>query len=166
MFETQQQHRQSRAGAVTVEFAITASLLFMLVMGAIEFSRANMLLHTTTVAATEAVREGIVSGASATEVEAVARQELAFAGIAESTVFVDPATITDDTTLVTVGVSVPVNAANGYLLPQFFLGKNVQKVVSMPREARRDENVSQAIATANADMAALLNTPPTEGGEE
>ncbi len=151
-----QSRRNDRGGAVTVEFALTAPLLFMLVMGSIEFSRANMLLHSTTVAASEAARKGIIPGATAADVESVARQELSYMGIAEAQVVVRPAVITDDTKLVTVGVRVPINAANGYMIPQFFLGKGLEKIMSMPREAKKDIDMDKAIGDAEKAMKAEL----------
>lgn len=142
----------NRTGAVTVEFAITAPILFLLVLGAIEFSRANMLMHSATVAATEAVRKAIIPGASSATVRATAEQELSYVGVSAADIFVEPAVITDDTTLVTVGVNVPMNAANGYVVPKFFVNKDIQKVVSLPREAKNDPQMTQEIAEANERM--------------
>ncbi len=124
----------------------------MVVMAGIEFSRANMLLHSTTIAAAEGARRGIIPGATADEIEAVARQELSYMGIAEAIVLVQPAIITKDTTLVTVGVHVPINAANGYIIPQFFLGKSLSKIMSLPREAKKDNDLDRAIRDAEMAM--------------
>jgi hypothetical protein len=148
--------KQSARGAVTVEFALTAPFLFMIVLGSIEISRANMLLHSTTVAATEAVRRGIIPGATAAEVEATARQELSYVGIAHADVLVSPAVISDDTTVVSVGISVPINATNGYLIPRFFLGKSLEKVVSLPREAKRDADTTKSLKEAEKAMREAL----------
>ena len=65
-----------RRGATTVELALTLPILFLLVFGAIEFSRAHMLQHTTEIAATEAARQAIVPGATAEECRNTCLQEL------------------------------------------------------------------------------------------
>ena len=129
-------NRSQRRGAVVVEFALTAPLLFLLVFAGIEFSRANMLIHTATIAATEAARRGIVAGATADECYQAAQAELVAVGVNDASVLVQPAQITDDTQLVTVGVRVPLGASNGYVTPQFFLGRDVVRVVSITREAQ------------------------------
>lgn len=135
----------ARRGITTVEFAFTAPILFLLVFGAIEFTRANQLLHTAGIAATEGARTGIIAGATADDVEQAIATELALVGITNADVLVSPSTITSDTDVVTAGVTVPVDATNGYLTPRFFLGKNVTKVVSMTREAKKtDKNAGKA----------------------
>ena len=128
--------RQFRRGAAAVEFALTAPILFTLVMGAIQLSRANMLVHTASIAATEAARRSIVPGATASEVEAAAARELAIVGIAEADVFLDPPVITDDTDQVTVDLTIPLGGRNGYSLARIFLGKNLAKTVTLQREGK------------------------------
>ena len=69
-----------RRGTTTVEFALTAPIVFFLLMGAIELSRANMLRHTTVVAATEGARNGIIPGATSAECHQAAVNELDASG--------------------------------------------------------------------------------------
>ncbi|MDC0936107.1 TadE/TadG family type IV pilus assembly protein [Pirellulales bacterium] len=129
----------SRRGVAAVEFALTAPILFLLVMGAIEFSRANMLAHTTTIAAVEAARVGIVPGATSDECRAAAAAELAVIGVTDFEVVVTPSVMTDGTTQVQLNLTVPVNVANGYVTPKFFLGKRIFKTVTLQREGKNEE---------------------------
>lgn len=125
-----------RRGATAVEFALTAPILFMLVLGAIEFSRANILVHTASIAATEAARKSIVPGATSAEVRQAALDQLAIVGIRDATITTEPADIVEDTPQVTVNLSVPVSMRNGYLLPRVFLGRSVFKSVTLQREGK------------------------------
>lgn len=144
---SQPQQKQARGGMVSVEFALTAPILFLLIFGAIEFTRANMLMHTTSLAATEGARTAIIAGATSSDVDQAVRAELQSIGITNADVVIDPAIITPDTDVVAVGVGVPVDSSNGYLIPRFFLGKKLVKTTSMTREAKpSDKNSSKAKA--------------------
>jgi Flp pilus assembly protein TadG len=136
---------RARRGASAVEFALTAPILFILVLGAVEFSRANMLVHTTSIAATEAARRSIIAGATVAEVRLKALDELDNVGIIDATVEVQPAEIVDDTTQVTVNLSVPVTMRNGYGLSRVFLGKQVFKSVTLQREGKTEELTAETI---------------------
>lgn len=151
-------NKENRRGTTTVEFALTAPFLFLIVFASIEFSRANMLLHSATAAASEGARRGIISGTTAGDIAAVVERELSAIGVSHSNVIVDPPVVTDGTTLVTVGVAVPVDHRNGYVLPQFFLGKRVTKVVAMPREAKKDPQMTQRIADACQRVSGQLDS--------
>jgi Flp pilus assembly protein TadG len=137
-----------RNGATAVEFAMTAPILFLLVLGAIEFSRANMLLHTASIAATEAARKSIVPGATAADVRLKALEELRAVGVIDATVAVSPAEILDSTEQVTVDLIVPVSLRNGYGVSRLFLGKQVFKTVTLQREGKK---TSTSAETASRD---------------
>jgi hypothetical protein len=113
--------------------------LFTIVLGAIEFSRANMLVHTTAIAATEAARRSIIPGATAEEVRLTALNELEQIGIVDASVYLEPAEIVDDTTQVKVNLTVPVSLRNGYGLSRIFLGRNVFKSVTLQREGKSED---------------------------
>ena len=134
-----------RRGAAAVEFALTAPILFLLVLGAVEFSRANMLVHTASIAATEAARTSIVEGATAKDVRLKALSEMATIGVVDATVDVNPAEIVDDTTQVTVGLTIPVTLRNGYGLSRIFLGKQVFKSVTLQREGAVEEVANETV---------------------
>lgn len=142
--------KHARQGAVVVEFAITVPLLFAIVMGAIEFSRANMLTHTTAIAATEAARKAIIPGAVAADSKNAAMRELGIAGITEATVELDPPVITDDVDQVTVNLTVPIGGRNGYTLARIFLGRELFKSVTLQREGK-DVDVASETAKAKKD---------------
>lgn len=136
--------RRVRRGATAVEFALTSPILFALCMGAIELSRANMLLNTTAIAATEAARKSIVDGATAADVKAAAMRELGVAGIQTANVVMDPTDIVEDTKQVTVSLTVPVGGKNGYTLARLFLGKAIFKSVTLQREAKTVDSGSES----------------------
>jgi Flp pilus assembly protein TadG len=111
-----------RRGAAAVEFAISASILFGFIFGAMEFSRVNMIRHSVDNAAYEAARRAIVPGATAADAEAAARDILSVIWARGVDVDVDPEVIQDTTTEVIVTVTVPA-AGNGFIAPHFFRGK-------------------------------------------
>ena len=76
---------RQRTGAVTVEVAITAPILFLFVFAGIEFARVNMISDTCENAAFEGARRGIVPGATATDCQNEAQQILDIVGITDST---------------------------------------------------------------------------------
>lgn len=154
---------RERRGVTTVEFALTAPILFMLVVAAIEFSRANMLFHSAAAAASEGARRGIIAGSTADDVAAIVRQELSYIGIKESRIAVHPDVVTNDTKLVSVAVQVPVNATNGYIMPRFFAGKNITKVVAMPREAKNDPKMTSQIVAAMSAAQGKVASAPLQG---
>lgn len=121
-------------GATSVEFAFTAPILFFLAMGAVEFSRAYVIYHTCEIAAAEGAREGILPGATAADCQAAATRELAIIGVSDYEVAVSPTEILPSTETVSVTTRVPMTMANGYILPQFFLGRTITKTITLPRE--------------------------------
>ena len=62
-----------RRGATAVEFALVAQVLFVIVLGAVEFSRLNMIRNLAQDAAYFAARDSMVPGASEAETIAAAR---------------------------------------------------------------------------------------------
>lgn len=135
---------RSRRGVTTVEFALTAPILFALLWGAVEFSRSNMLVHTASIAATEAARTGIIPGATAEECRAAGLRELNVIGVSEASLEVSPDVINDDTTQITINLTIPI-ASNGYILPRTFLGKEVFKSVTLQREGKHDDDANEAV---------------------
>lgn len=113
--------RDARSGATTVELAMVLPVLFLVVFGAFEFSRLNMLKHLASVAAYEGAREGIIIGATAADVETQVNGVLAAGGIIDASVTTTPATITSATTEVQVQVSIPVDG-NFWVLPAYASG--------------------------------------------
>lgn len=134
MMRQDQCRRLPRRGVTSVEFAMTAPILFLLLLAAFEFSRVYALYHTCEIAAAEGARRGIVPGATAADCQTAAADELTLVGIKNYTVTVSPSTILTNTETISVTANVPVTLANGYILPRFFLGKTLSKTITLPRE--------------------------------
>jgi Flp pilus assembly protein TadG len=122
-----------RRGAVVVEFALTAGLLFMILFAAIEFMRVNTIVNSTENAAYEGARAGIVPGAKAKDVKDAAGGMLAAIGVRGAQIDVEPNAIQADTPEVTVTISVPLDN-NSFIAPRYFLGKTLTKTCTLTRE--------------------------------
>lgn len=77
--------RRRRRGAATVEFAVIAPVLFLLVLGLIEFSRAFMVIHLLTDAARQGCRTAVVGGKSTADICATVTTTLSQEGISGHT---------------------------------------------------------------------------------
>lgn len=125
--------RKSRRGAVTVEFAFTVPILFLLIFASVEFSRFNMIRNAAANAAYEGCRRATVPGATAAQAQASANSILTAASISGSTVTVSPGTIATDTKIITVTVSVPT-AANSWVAAAFFKDAAISRSCTLTRE--------------------------------
>jgi Flp pilus assembly protein TadG len=125
--------RQYRSGAVVVEFAICAPILFMFFFAALEFSRVNMIRQTIENATYEGSRRGIVPGATADDCRNAAQTVLNSVSTNNATVNVSPSVITSNTSQVTVSISVPIND-NSWVSPFFFKNKSLSNSMTMRRE--------------------------------
>jgi Flp pilus assembly protein TadG len=134
MRETNPMRKNKRKAAVTVELAIAAPILFLVVFGSIEFARANMIRNTMENAAYEGARRGVPPGATAANCEAAAQSMLDIIGVVNSTVTVTPGVIQPSTEEVTVTVSVPL-ATNSYILPRYVSATTLQASITLPRES-------------------------------
>ncbi len=122
-----------RRGVAAVEFALTAPILFLLIMTSVEFARMNTIRHTVDNASYEAARRGIVPGATAADVETVARQVMSYVGASGVKVAITPPVIKEDTKTITVRVFVDAND-NGFIVPRFFKNKQLVGVSTLDRE--------------------------------
>lgn len=126
--------RHARQGAVTVEMAIAAPILFLFVFAALEVAGMNVVRHSVDNAAYEAARRGIVPGATLADIRAEANLIMTAAGARNFTIDVAPPVITDETEELTVTVTVPV-ADNRWTWPRFFLrGEIISGQCHMLRE--------------------------------
>ena len=97
----------ARRAASAVEFAIVAPLLFMLVLGMIEFGRMLMVQQIVTNAAREGARKAVLPGATETQVNQVIDTYVNNSGIKGHTRTVTPApTVASPNSPITVTVSV------------------------------------------------------------
>ena len=104
------QRPRKRRGAVIVEFAIVASILFTVVLGVVELSRLNMLRNTAEIAAYEGARRAMVPGATAAKATAVAQGWTDGIGAQDVSISISPTTLSDTTPKVTVTVMIPVSS--------------------------------------------------------
>jgi Flp pilus assembly protein TadG len=125
---------ESRAGAVAVEFAITAPIFFLFLLAAFEFGWLNVIRHTADNAVYEAARAAMVPGATADDATAKANAILNVVGTRGAKVSVTPATITNSTPEITVAVDIPM-ASNGLIVARF-TGKTVLHSESTLRTER------------------------------
>jgi len=124
---------QVRTGAVTVEMAMTVSLAFFFFFAALEFTRVSMIRHTVENALYEGGRQGIIPGATASEVQTTAARILRTIGITGATISVTPSRIENSTREIAVRIQLPLD--RGLFAPAvFFVGKSLDRTLVMRRE--------------------------------
>lgn len=122
-----------RTGATAVEMALTLPVLMLLLFGAYEISRANMIMHGCEAAAYEGARVGIVPGATVAEVTDAVNGVLATIGISNANVTTTPANLATDSE--TVLVAIEVSFADNFLLAPVFVGSApIVRACEMTRE--------------------------------
>lgn len=122
-----------RNGAVTVEMALTVSLTFFFFFAALEFTRVSMIRHTVENALYEGGRQGIIPGATASEVQATSARILRTIGITGATISVFPTAIDNSTREIAVRIQLPLD--RGLFAPAvFFVGKTLDRTLVMRRE--------------------------------
>lgn len=119
-----------------VEFAIVAPIFFILMLGAFEFSRMNMIRNTASNAAYEAARLAMVPGATSAEATAEANRILGVLGTRNAAVTINPAVIDEADDEITVTISVPFDD-NAFLLPVFFGNMNITTQSTLRTERYR-----------------------------
>ncbi len=122
-----------RLGAVALEFAMTAPLLFMMIYASLELGHANMVFNATEAACYEGARVGIVPGASASECRTAAAGILQISGIRGATVDVLPANLSTTTETVRVDIAVPY-LATAIIPPTFTRGLTIRRSCELVRE--------------------------------
>lgn len=127
-------NRTGRLGAVSVEVAICIPVVFLFLLGTLEFSRVNMLRSSIDNAAYEGARRGVVPGATTEDCIQQAAQILRAVGLRQATVTVTPSTINDSTPQVTVEVVAPMSE-NGWGLSRFLSGVTLRSHSTKPRES-------------------------------
>jgi Flp pilus assembly protein TadG len=132
--------RRLSSGAVVVEFAICAPILFLFFFASLEFARVNMIRQTIENAIYEGSRRGIVPGATADDCRNAAQAVLNTVSANDAQITVTPAVITPDTTEVTVEVTVPINS-NSWVVPFFFKDKSLSNSMTLRREKMNTSSV-------------------------
>lgn len=125
--------RPHRRGAVLVEFAVCAPIIFAVIFASFEFCRVNMIRHTMDNAAYEGARQAIVPGATDQTARDAAESLLAILSVRDSTVTVSPTPILPQTPQVTVTIDVPLQR-NTWGAPLFFNRKSLTTSCTLTRE--------------------------------
>ncbi len=120
----------NRVGAAAVEFAIVSAVLLLVVCVGFEFSRAIMLQNVVETVAYESARTMIVPGATSAEGRTRAERLLTSATVRQSEVNIEPSTLTDATTQVTVTIRAPYRE-NSWILPRFLSNHVVESQITL-----------------------------------
>lgn len=126
--------RRIRLGATTVETAFALPILFLFFFSGVEFARVNMIRNAIQNAAYEGAREGMVPGATNSDCAAAANRLIDVLSLQDATISVTPSPILPSTDAVAVSVTVPINTANSFVMPRFYLGKSLNATVRLSRE--------------------------------
>jgi Flp pilus assembly protein TadG len=129
--------RKYRRGTAAVEFALVAPLLFLLILGMIEFGRVLMVQQLITNASREGARRGVLDGATTGEITTAVQGYLTGASVAGATVTVNPnpPSSAGFGEPVTVTVSVPFNQVSWLPSPMFLGGETLSAQSVMRRES-------------------------------
>jgi Flp pilus assembly protein TadG len=140
MQNSQRRPNKRRRGATAVEFAVVAIPFFVLIFACIEMARLSMMESIAEEAAFRAARHVIVAGATKADGIDEANRMLAMIGTSDATITVTPshnganqAEIDDDTTSITVEVTVPMSS-NTIFLSTFTGGLDIKKECSIETE--------------------------------
>lgn len=136
MTRHQVRRKHERMGAVMVEFAIVAPLLFLLFFASMEFCRVAMIRHTADNAVYEGCRVGIIPGATTAEVRSKTTEILNSLGLTNVDMTIVPPAIDRETDEVTVTVNVPLDG-NSFVPNQFVAGRSISRQLTMRREGTR-----------------------------
>lgn len=120
--------RGRRPGAAAVEFAVVASVFFMVILGIVEISRALMVHHLLTHAARKGARLGIIEGKTTSDITTVTKAALTSMGVNGEIATVEVNDITVDASTaqmndeITVLVTVPVSSISWVPIPKYLSG--------------------------------------------
>jgi Flp pilus assembly protein TadG len=133
--------RRGRRGAAAVEFAFVAPLLFMVILGIIEFGRGMMVAELLNSAARNGSRVGALTGSDNTAISTAVTNALSGTGIsgASCTIRVNGNSAANAATAVTgdaisVTVTVPYNSVSWLPVNQYLGGRTLGSTVVMRRE--------------------------------
>ncbi len=120
---------ENRRGALTVEFAIVAPLIFLLFLGGLEMSALNFARQTAGNASYEAARKLIVPGGTVAQAQAEGLRQMNIVGLgAGATV-----TVVNDPDYATATVSVPAGSVSWGLV-RFSSGYTLRQTCTLTKE--------------------------------
>lgn len=128
--------KKRRRGAAIAEFAVIVPILFLFVMGIIEFGRVIMVKQTMTSSAREACRVAVLPGTTKQDVLDRADASLSAAGISGYTITMnpDPPSNAAEGSPVTITITVPSDSVTWLPSPIYFAGKDLVGSCIMRRE--------------------------------
>jgi Flp pilus assembly protein TadG len=131
----------ARCGAAAVEFAFVAPLLFMVILGIIEFGRGMMVAELLNSAARNGSRVGALTGSDNAAISAAVTNALSGTGVsgASCTIRVNGNPAANAATAVTgdaisVTVTVPYSSVSWLPVNQYLGGRTLGSTVVMRRE--------------------------------
>ena len=118
-----------RRGAVTVEFAVVAPLIFVMFLGGLELSALNFARQTAGNASYEAARKLIIPGGTVAQAQAEGLRQMNIVGIGNGA----SATVTQTSTTVTATVAVPAQNISWGLM-RFSSGFTIRQTCTLTKE--------------------------------
>ena len=119
----------SRRGALTVEFAIAAPLIFLLFLGGLELTALNFARQTAGNASYEAARKLIIPGGTVAQAQAEGLRQMNMVGLGTGA----SCTVVNAATTVTATVSVPATNVSWGLM-RFSAGYNIRQTCTLTKE--------------------------------
>jgi Flp pilus assembly protein TadG len=132
--------RRTRKGTSTIEFAIVAIPLFVLVMASIEFGRGMMAVQSLEEAARCGCRRAVLKGSTTADVEAEVTQMMNLVGISAYTTQIEPAALATvpQWNPVTVRVSANLGDVSWLPMPKYMSGLSYTASCVLAREGAPD----------------------------
>jgi Flp pilus assembly protein TadG len=119
----------SRRGALTVEFAIAAPLIFLLFLGGLELTALNFARQTAGNASYEAARRLIIPGGTVAQAQAEGLRQMNMVGLGTGA----SCTVVNAATTATATVSVPATNVSWGLM-RFCAGYNITQKCTLTKE--------------------------------
>ena len=127
--QSKQAQCSERRGALTVEFALVAPILFIFFTGSLELTAMNLMRQTAGNAAYEAARTAAISGNTEADAQAVAQQLLASVGATNNVTIA----VVNDGATADVTITIPVSD-NSWGLGRFTGNLTIVKRCSLSLE--------------------------------
>lgn len=109
-------HRRGRRGTATVEFAVVAPALIILIIGSLQLFRFYSVANTLELATMEGARRGILHGGSLAQAELATESYLEFSNIQNASIEISKALNESNRYEMTIAVNCPMSG-NGFLVP-------------------------------------------------
>ncbi len=119
----------NRRGALTVEFAIAAPLIFLLFLGGLELTALNFARQTAGNASYEAARKLIIPGGTVAQAQAEGLRQMNMVGLGTGA----SCTVVNAATTVTATVSVPATNVSWGLM-RFSAGYSIRQTCTLTKE--------------------------------